>query len=279
MSRARTPFLLLLVLTSLTRCATSTSPETTGHLKPEIAAKAQQDLQESSKLPPPPAQRPVGAEVVSHGDRSQKKIALTFDACSTRDVSQYDEPVTRVLEETRTPATIFLGGSWAKEEAAHVKALAANPLIELGNHTYTHPHLTRIHDEKRIREELVRTQAQVMALAGVLPRFFRPPYGEYDQRVVQIAASVGLTTIEYDLASGDPDQHATKERLVEWVLRQAQPGSIVVMHINHLRFHTAEALPDIIRGLRARGYELVTVGELLRSSHGDELAASTSPTR
>jgi len=86
--------------------------------------------------------------------------------------------------------------------------------------------------------------------------------------VVKIAADVGLITIEYDLASGDPDAHATKEKLVEWVLKKVQPGSIVVMHINHRRFHTSEALPGIIQGLRARGYQLVTVGEMLRESHG-----------
>jgi len=91
---------------------------------------------------------------------------------------------------------------------------------------------------------------------------------------VKTAAALGLITVEYDLASGDPDQHATKEKLVEWVLRKVQPGSIVVMHLNHLRFHTAEALPPIIEALRARGYQLVTVGELLRESHRPGLAAA-----
>jgi peptidoglycan/xylan/chitin deacetylase (PgdA/CDA1 family) len=73
----------------------------------------------------------------------------------------------------------------------------------------------------------------------------------------------GMITIEYDLPSGDPDERATKPRLVDWVLKQAQPGSIVVMHINHKQFPTGEALPEIIQGLRKRGYELVTVGQLL----------------
>jgi peptidoglycan/xylan/chitin deacetylase (PgdA/CDA1 family) len=107
----------------------------------------------------------------------------------------------------------------------------------------------------------------VQALTGRTPLLWRPPYGEYDARVVRIAAELGLTTIEYDLASGDPDQHATKEKLVEWVLKKVQPGSIVVMHINHRSFHTSEALPPIIKGLRARGFQLVTVGEMLRESH------------
>ena len=247
------------------------TPLPNGHLTPEAAAKADRAL--AAPAPPSaPKLEVVPPEVVAHGSRKGKQIALTFDACSTRDVSQYDEAVTRVLEETHTAATIFLGGQWAKEEAAHVQQLGRNPLFELGNHTFTHPHLTAVKDDRRLREELDRTQAEVHALTGFTPRLFRPPYGEYDQRVVRIAAAAGLTTVEYDLASGDPDLvHATKERLIEWVLRKAQPGSIVVMHINHLKFHTAEALPAIIAGLRARGFTLVTVSELIRAEHGDDV--------
>ena len=80
---------------------------------------------------------------------------------------------------------------------------------------------------------------------------------------MKVASSLGLTTVEYDLPSGDPDPRASRQRLVDWVLQRARPGSIVVMHMNHPRFHTAEALPEIVAGLRARGFELVTVGELL----------------
>ena len=110
------------------------------------------------------------------------------------------------------------------------------------------------------------------AASSQTPRWFRPPYGEYDQRVVRIAADLGLTTVEYDLPSGDPDVHATKEKLVAWVLAKVQPGSIVVMHINHTRFHTAEALPGIIEGLRKRGYSLVTVGQLISELHPESAA-------
>jgi len=247
----------------------------TGHTTPAAEAKAERDLAGATQVPPPPLAE-VTPEVVSHGPRNEKRIALTFDACSTRDVSKYDERVTKELIATKTPATIFLGGSWAAEEPEHVKQLAANPLFELGNHSYTHPHMAAITDEVRIRRELQRTQAEIHQLTGATPKLFRPPYGEYNDRLVKIAAELGLTTVEYDLASGDPDQHATKERLVHWVLSRAQAGSIIVMHINHRRFHTAEALPDIISGLRARGFELVTVGELIRHTHGEDVHPEVS---
>ena len=248
----------------------------TGHPTPEGAEKAEHDLA-TATAPPAPPLHPVTPEVVAHGRRDRKEIALTFDACSTRDPSRYDERVTRELLAAGAPATIFLGGSWAKEESAQVKELASHPQFELGNHTYTHPHLPALKDDARIRSELVRTQAEVKALTGQTPRFFRPPYGEYDQRVVRIAAELGLTTIEYDLPSGDPDAHASKEKLVHWVLSQARPGSIVVMHINHLKFHTAEALPEIIAGLRQRGFTLVTVGQLVSEMHPGAPAVGAAP--
>jgi peptidoglycan/xylan/chitin deacetylase (PgdA/CDA1 family) len=225
-------------------------------------------------LAPPPAPLPkVIGEVVAHGPRTSRTVALTFDACSTRDVSRYDARITRELIAANAPATIFLGGSWAREEPEHVKELAANPLFELENHSYSHPHMTKV-SAARVRQELLHTQAEVMFLTGRQPLLFRPPYGEYDEKLVKAAADVGLTTIEYDLASGDPDQHATKERLIEWVLAQARPGSIIVMHINHVRFHTAEALPGIIAGLRAKGFTLVKVSDLIGEAHDDrELVA------
>jgi peptidoglycan/xylan/chitin deacetylase (PgdA/CDA1 family) len=248
----------------------------TGHVTPEEAEKAERDLA-AAVAPPAPALPAVTPEVVSHGRRDRKEIALTFDACSTRNPSQYDQRVTQALLAANAPATIFLGGSWAKEEAAQVKELASHPQFELENHTYTHPHLPAVKDDARLRAELARTQAEVKALTGQTPRFFRPPYGEYDQRVVRIAAELGLTTIEYDLPSGDPDVHATKERLVHWVLSRARPGGIVVMHINHVSFHTADALPDIIGGLRQRGFTLVTVGQLVGEMHPGVPSVGAAP--
>lgn len=209
------------------------------------------------------AASPAVQAAVEHGLRGERKIALTFDACTTRAPSPYDPAITAVLEAMHVPATIFVGGGWAREEPAALAELARDPLLEIGNHTETHPHLTRLPDA-RIREELLAAQRDIAAVTGHAPTLFRPPYGEYDARVLRVAAELGLTTIEYDLPSGDPDPRATTPALIRWVLREARPGSIIVMHINHPRFHTAEALPAIVAGLRARGFELVTVGELLR---------------
>lgn len=178
-------------------------------------------------------------------------------------LSEYDERIAKVLTETNTPATLFLSGSWVRRSPKIVRELASNPLFELANHSYTHKHMPKLKKDEQILEELLRTQAEIYDLTGKVPAYFRPPFGEFDTRLASLAGKAGLTTIEYDLPSGDPDEYATKPRVVEWVLKQARPGSIVVMHINHKQFPTGDALPEIIQGLRKRGYELVTVGQLL----------------
>ncbi|HTY37323.1 MAG TPA: polysaccharide deacetylase family protein [Bacteroidota bacterium] len=210
----------------------------------------------------PPAIQPVAPIVVLHGPRNLKVLALTFDACSTVAPSRYDEQITNVLIETKTPATIFLGGRWMEEEPEHTRQLASHPQFELANHTYSHPHLNALSDES-IRSELVRTQNILDSLTGIRPTLFRPPFGEYDERVVHVAASVGLRTVQFDLASGDPDPGFTEARLIRYVTSMAQNGSIIVMHINKRGWHTAGALPEIISRLRARGFTFVTVSQLL----------------
>jgi peptidoglycan/xylan/chitin deacetylase (PgdA/CDA1 family) len=114
-----------------------------------------------------------------------------------------------------------------------------------------------------IRNELLRTQQILDSLTGKRAVLFRPPFGEYDERVVRIAAECGLKTVQYDLASGDPDPSFTSERLVRHVTSMAKNGSIIVMHINGNGWHTAEALPAIIAKLRERGFTFVSVSEML----------------
>jgi peptidoglycan/xylan/chitin deacetylase (PgdA/CDA1 family) len=219
---------------------------------------------------------PGHPDVLDHGPRDAMKLALTFDACSTTEEKKYDERIVNALVQHRVPATLFIGGSWARDEAEALKALAKNPLFELGNHTYSHPHLTWKTDD-RIREELARTQEEIAGITGVKPALFRPPFGEYDDRVVQIAKELGLKTVEYDLPSGDPG--APTDKLVEWVVREAKPGSIVVMHLNHVTFHTADALPEIIAGLRARGFTFVKVSDLAGAAAPAAVASASAVPR
>jgi peptidoglycan/xylan/chitin deacetylase (PgdA/CDA1 family) len=229
-----------------------------------------------------PRSRPwaTWARKIEHGLRDEKVVALTFDACSDRRSSRYDERIVQLLASTRTPATIFIGGRWAEQGPEHLAQLVAQgDLLELGIHGYRHPHFTELGDEA-VRDELRRANEVLTQLTGRVVRLFRPPYDESDDRVVRLAAEEGLATIGTDLPSGDADLAIPKDRLVEWVVREAEPGSIVTLHINHPEFHTADALPEIIDGLRARGLRFVTVGDLLyraRQVSGGAHVAAASP--
>lgn len=203
--------------------------------------------------------------VLLHGPRDVPRVALTFDACpgpSSRGVG-YDERILATLEEHAVHATFFVSGAWAAAHPEALRALAASPHVELANHSWSHPRMPRERDDARLARELLSTQELLYAASGTWPAWFRAPYVDLDGRVAVLAQRAGMTAVQLDLASGDPDPRASEERLVRHVLDKARAGSIVVMHANHRKFATAKALPRIIRGLRARGLEPVTVSELL----------------
>ncbi len=200
--------------------------------------------------------------IVEHGPRNTHKIALTFDACPTGTADEYDEKVIEILLREKVPATLFLSGRWVEKNVEKSKFLSSRPQFEIANHGFYHPHMMEKTDE-RVKRELVRTQAIIQKITGKRPRYFRPPYGEADERVANIAAAAGLVTIQYDLASGDPDPNLSAKGICRCALRDAQGGSIIVFHMNRKGVHTAEVLPQVIQGLREKGFTFVTVRELL----------------
>jgi peptidoglycan/xylan/chitin deacetylase (PgdA/CDA1 family) len=204
----------------------------------------------------------VPPQVIQHGPRRKKRVALTFDACSTQGSSRFDEHVIRTLIDMQVPATLFLGGNWMEEHPDETMELARHPQFELANHTYLHPHMTRV-DDNRVREEITRTQDILYTLTGHTARLFRAPYGELDGRVAKLVGAQGLISVQFDLASGDPDPHISTKRLVEYVSDQARNGSIIVMHMNGRGWKTAEALPRIIIRLKKKGFKLMTVSDML----------------
>lgn len=200
--------------------------------------------------------------IVEHGPRDSSAIALTFDACPTGREDEYDGKVIEVLLREQVPATLFLSGRWVEKNREAAKSLAGHGQFEIANHAYWHPHLLE-KDDERILRELKRTQDIIRNTTGKRPAYFRPPFGEVDERLARLAAEAGLVTVQYDIASGDPDPDLPARRIVRGVLADAKGGSIVVFHMNRNGPHTAEALPEVIRGLREKGFELVTVGMLL----------------
>jgi peptidoglycan-N-acetylglucosamine deacetylase len=204
-----------------------------------------------------------GSLIVEHGQRTGKKIALTFDACPTDLHDEYDGKVVDVLLRDRVPATLFMSGRWVERHPDRAKFLADQAQFEIAAHSYYHPHLLE-KDDERILREMKRTQAIIKKVTGRRPEYFRPPYGEVDERLAKLAKSAGLTTIQYDIASGDPDPGLSAKRIARAVLQEAKGGSIIVFHMNCKGVHTADVLPEVIDGLRKKGFTLVTVGEMLK---------------
>jgi len=201
--------------------------------------------------------------IIEHGPRNSKKVALTFDACPTGKADEYDEQVIDVLLRMQVPATLFMSGRWVEKNVEKAKFLAAQPQFEIANHTHYHPHLLEKPDDRIIRE-FKNSQAEIRKVTGKKPRYFRPPFGEVDEHVAELAKKAGLVTIQYDIASGDPDPDLSPKRIARVLLRDAQGGSIIVLHMNRNGVHTAEFLPEVIDGLRKKGFMLVTVGEMLK---------------
>lgn len=206
---------------------------------------------------------PIEATFITNGDRSKPYIALTFDACQTAsNPAGYDQAIIRVLTETQTPATLFLGGLWMQSHSAQTQMLASNPLFELGNHSWSHLDFAEITREE-MRAEILLTQDIMYTLTGRQPTLFRLPFGTYTDETLQVIAEHGLRTIQWDVVTGDPDPNISAEAIVNVVTANAQNGSIVIMHMNTRGWHTAEALPELIGKLREQGYVFVTVSKLL----------------
>jgi peptidoglycan/xylan/chitin deacetylase (PgdA/CDA1 family) len=201
--------------------------------------------------------------LIRHGVRSRPAIALTFDACQSPDSpAGYDAAVVDALIRTQTPATLFLGGLWMKNHPVQTRALAENPLFELGNHSWSHADFATL-SPPEIEREIERTQALLRRLGGQQATLFRFPGGSHTDLALQTVSRRGLRAIQWDVVSGDPDPAVSTADIVREVMRQAQNGSIVIMHVNGWGHHTAQALPDVIRRLREQGYTFVTVSELL----------------
>ncbi|MBN9017150.1 MAG: polysaccharide deacetylase family protein [Rhizobiales bacterium] len=206
----------------------------------------------------------------------EKLVALTFDLCEAGgEVAGYDGAVVDTLRAQGAPATFFMGGRWAQSHEQRAMQLLADPLFEVGNHTYDHANLDRA-DAAKVAQEIGRTEAVLKELrarvAAVCPAagtpaasgLFRFPYGSCSPESLAAVRAMGETPIQWDVVSGDPSGIGAGP-MAKGVLARVKPGSIIVMHANGRGKHTAEALKTIIPKLKAQGYRFVTVGTLLKA--------------
>jgi len=217
-----------------------------------------------AKQPAPPPQpalyRVVGCRssgtAAHRGGPPRREVAFGFDDGPWTDTPAF----VTMLERADARATFFMIG---RQIGTQDRSLLLRELRDgdvLGDHTYNHPDLTRTSD---VRDELLRTIERIRAVSGYTPCVFRPPYGATDVSVQRTARSLGLSTVLWNVDPADytqPGAGAIEQR----VLAQVRPGSIVISHDGGgPRGQTLAAYPGIIAKLRARGYRIVTVLEML----------------
>jgi len=177
------------------------------------------------------------------------------------------------LREERVPATLFLAGLWIERYPAVTQDLSADPLFEIGNHSYSHPGFrSPCYGLASVRKsnqatEVQRTDALLKKYTTSYQKYFRFPGLCFGVGDVETIEALGYIVIGGDVYAGDGFERSAA-KIVSNILVHVRPGSIVILHMhggpNAPR--TADALPDIIRRLRLRGYTFVKVSDLLSLS-------------
>ncbi len=203
------------------------------------------------------------ADVISRLPTNERVVALTFDACEQQRPVKLDTAISDWLVAHRIPFTLFLSGRFVQDNAAAVKTLAALDFVELENHSWDHPNRMQLLSDDAVREEILKTDAEIAELTGRGTAFFRFPAISYNARTLADAEGLGFRVVHYRWEVGDPDPHETAARIVRETLEGTRPGDILIYHINGRGWHTAEALPRLIAGLQAKGYRFVLLKDYL----------------
>lgn len=188
-------------------------------------------------------------------EREDNKIAISFD-CAWG--TEHTDAILQALERTGVRATFFAVQFWVEKYPSYVKKIDRAG-HEFGTHGATHSYMSK-QSEAEIRTELKTSSDAIKALTGRKVTLFRPPYGDYDNQLVDTAKEMGLFPIQWDVDSLDWKDLSASD-IAARIVERVQSGSIILCHNNGL--HTAEAVPIVIDTLVAKGYEFVPIGELI----------------
>jgi peptidoglycan/xylan/chitin deacetylase (PgdA/CDA1 family) len=194
-----------------------------------------------------------------------KVVALTFDA-GGNDVGT--ARLLSTLRRRRVKATFFLTGRFARRYPLLTRRIGAR--FAVGNHTYSHVALTGL-PSSLVRREIVRGGRWIRAEARRDPRpLFRFPYGARDSRTIAVARSLGYADVYWstDTWGWMGRERQSRTGIVRRVLERVRPGEIVLMHAGAAKDGSTldtDALPAVVRGLRARGYRFVRLDHWIRA--------------
>lgn len=231
----------------------------------KVLARVAARISRSSSLTPGDLQR---IEVIrkrypyiSKAGNGKRLVALTFDDGP----GPYTLRVAHELERLHVPATFFQVGSEMHDFGEAAKEVAANPLFVLGNHTENHRALPQLSRRDQL-DQIVTANEMMRRYGEAQPLLFRPPYGAINETTFSLLEKEKLLPVFWSVDSEDY-QRPGVAKIVRNVVESLTPGGIVLMHdAGGDRSQTVAAIPKIVRILRRRGYQFVTVPQLLLQS-------------
>lgn len=190
-------------------------------------------------------------------DQKEKKVALSFDAAYGNEDT---EEILEILALHNIKATFFLTGGWVNEYPADVKAIAAAG-HDLGNHSDNHIHMSQLTKEE-CKAEILKTHNKVKELTGTEMNLFRPPYGDYNNTLIETTDDLGYYCIDWDVDSLDWKDYGVRS-IVDTVLNNEHLGNGSIILFHNGSKYTKDALEDIIDRLEDKGYKIVPISELI----------------
>ncbi|WP_066294954.1 polysaccharide deacetylase family protein [Bacillus sp. FJAT-29937] len=203
--------------------------------------------------------RSMPSVLISKGFTNKKEISLTFDAGAG---AEQTGKILNVLKKHRIQTTMFLTGKWV-EQFPELSRRILQDGHEIANHSYSHPDFTKITQEK-MTEELQRTEECFEKNLGTkgIP-LFRPPFGAWDQSVLETVGKMNLPYTVYWSIDTIDWQEPPVEKMVERIMTKAKGNDIVLAHLNGKL--TAEAIDTVIPMLLNKGFKIVKVSKMLRN--------------
>jgi len=199
--------------------------------------------------------RPPSKDEIVHGDTTKKQVIFTFDGGSNH---EYSDPILAALTKHQVKGTFFLTGEFVERFPGVVKNMVADGQ-EVFSHTYDHPHLSRLSDAD-VTTELVKMEQSLKDVTGTSPKpFFRAPYGDRDERVINLAYAAGYESVFWTVDAMDWKESAgeTEAQVRDHILSSLAPGNIYLMHIGDTI--TGKILDDVFTTIEARGYKIVSL--------------------
>lgn len=188
-------------------------------------------------------------------DTSEKLISITFDAAWGADKTK---DIMDILEKHEAKATFFLVGFWIKEYPDLVKEIDERG-FEIGNHSQSHLKMSTI-SEQEMQEEIQLVNNQIEQLINKKPKYFRPPFGDYNNQLIQTVENNQMQAIQWTVDSLDWKGIGATQ-ILQRVAKSTKNGSIILCHNNS--DHIVEALPLVLAQLKGQGYKFVGLSELV----------------